>query len=183
MRDQLVAKFEMKTTMVVHSGEPDVVTEGKILNRIVRATASGWDFECDQRHVEVLIEELDLKNAKSLSAPGADDSHATKAGAEPPALSIEDASRYRALSARANYIAVDRAECQFAIKELCRDMSSPTEVSWSRLVHLARYLLGRPRAVLEFPWQEEVTQIDIFSDANWAGCHTSRKSTSGGTVL
>ena len=116
MRDQLVAKFEMKTTLVGHSGDPDVVTEGKILNRIVRATASGWDYECDQRHVEVLIEELGLKHAKPLSSPGADEG--SNDVLESPMLSVEDASKYRALLARANYIVVDRAASQFAIKEL-----------------------------------------------------------------
>ena len=47
MRGQLEARFEMKTSLVGHSGDPDVVTEGKILNRIVRATTSGWDYECE----------------------------------------------------------------------------------------------------------------------------------------
>ena len=36
LREQLNARFEMKTTIVGHSGEADVVTEGVILNRIVR---------------------------------------------------------------------------------------------------------------------------------------------------
>ena len=33
-----------------------------------------------------------------------------------------------------------------------------------------------------FVWQEEQFVIDIHCDSNWAGCHTSRKSTSGGTA-
>ena len=34
-----------------------------------------------------------------------------------------------------------------------------------------------------FPWQQATWIQDVFSDANWAGCKASRKSTSGGAVL
>ena len=46
-----------------------------------------------------------------------------------------------------------------------------------------RYLLGRPRAVASFNWQRATDVLDIYSDANWGGCKTSRKSTSGGTAF
>ena len=36
-----------------------------------------------------------------------------------------DATQIRALVARANYLAQDRTEIAFAVKELCRRMSSP----------------------------------------------------------
>ena len=45
LQQQLEAKFEMKTVVVGHSGAPEVVTEGKMLNRVVRATPSGWEYE------------------------------------------------------------------------------------------------------------------------------------------
>ena len=98
-------------------------------------------------------------------------------------LSPAAATQYRGLTARANYIAQDRAEIQFAVKELCRCMSTPNNDSWDKLKRLARYLAGRPRAVSIFAWQEKTDVLDIYSDANWAGCKASRKSTSGGTAL
>ena len=98
-------------------------------------------------------------------------------------LEADKASLYRAFAARCNYIGDDRADAQYAIKELCRRMSAPTQQSWTRLVRLWRYLLGRPRAVIRFLWQQMAKVIDIFSDANWAGCKTARKSTSGGVAM
>ena len=62
-------------------------------------------------------------------------------------------------------------------------MSSPTQEDQNKLKRLGRYLKGRPRAVLLYPWQDAVDTIDIYSDANWAGCHRSRKSTSGGAIV
>ena len=38
----------------------------------------------------------------------------------------EEATRYRALAARANYLAPDRIAFQFATKELCRELAKPT---------------------------------------------------------
>jgi hypothetical protein len=52
-----------------------------------------------------------------------------------------------------------------------------------KLTRLGRYLVGKPRAVALFPWQETRPAQDVFTDANWAGCKASRKSTSGGAIL
>merc|ERR1739836_281449 len=78
-------------------------------------------------------------------------------------------SVYRALVARANYLAPDRPDIAFAVKELARSMSSPSRGDWERLKRLARYLKGKPRAVLRFDWQRHEGNRSIFTDADWAG--------------
>ena len=55
LKGQLGATFEMKAVIAGHSDESDVVREAKILNRIIRATPDGWEYECDQRHAEIMI--------------------------------------------------------------------------------------------------------------------------------
>ena len=65
-----------------------------------------------------------------------------------------DATRFRALVARANYLAQYRADIQFAVKELCRKMSNPEMRDWVALKRLGRYLLGEPRKLLKFDFQE-----------------------------
>ena len=61
-------------------------------------------------------------------------------------------------------------------------MSSPTELGLQSLKRLARFLVGRPRLIWHFRWQE-VTHFDVYSDTDWAGCPKTRKSTSGGCVM
>ena len=173
----------MKTTIVGHSLAPSVVREGKRLNRIIRATSEGWEYECNQRHVEVLVEQLGLEKSKDVPTPGVEEALSEVENDLQAFLEPEQASRFRALAARANYISVDRADAHYAIKELCRDMSSPTEASWIALKRVVKYFKGRPRAVVNFKWQDEVSAVDIYTDANWAGCKRSRKSTSGGCIL
>ena len=172
----------MKTTIVGHSNGADVASEGNILNRMIRATSAGWEYACDRRHVEVFIEELELTSLKSASTPGVAEAveksevGATMINDDPDLVPLvgESATRYRALAARCNYSAVDRADAQDCTKELCRDTSSPTVASWKRLVRLGRYFLGKPRAVKFVDWQSEATCFDIYTDANWAGCHNTR---------
>ena len=48
---------------------------------------------------------------------------------------------------------------------------------------MGRYLLAKPRLVTLFKWQETPTEMTVFTDADWAGCKESRKSTSGGCIL
>jgi len=39
-----------------------------------------------------------------------------------------------------------------------------------------------PRLVFKYPWQD-AHELDVYSDTDWGGCKTTRKSTSGGCVL
>ena len=173
----------MKSTMVGPPGRTDIVQEGKILNRVVRVNKEGWEYESDQRHVEIIVEQLELISSKSLGTPGIEDTTGKEGEPASPPLPAEAASLYRAITARANYLAQDRSDIQFAVKELCRRMSDPDEACWARLKRLGRYLRGRSRAVTLFPWQATMATQDVYTDANWAGCKPSRKSTSGGTLL
>ena len=153
LQGELESAFEMKTVIAGHSRREGVTTEAKILNRVIRAVPSGWEYEPDQRHVEIILEELRLKDCKTLSTPGIEES-LKKSDAEEELeaelLNPAATTQYRALTARANYLSQDRAEIQYAVKELCRSMSAPTLASWERLKRLARYLAGQPRVVSLF---------------------------------
>ena len=61
-------------------------------------------------------------------------------------------------------------------------MPKPTAKAWELLKRVGRYLKGRPRLVWKYHWQSPVDVLDIHSDANWAVCRKSRKSSSGGTI-
>ena len=53
-------------------------------------------------------------------------------------------SLYRSMVMRGAYLAQDRADIQFACKELARRMSAPTQDDWAALKRLVRYVLGLP---------------------------------------
>ena len=180
LQSQLEERFEIKTQRI--SGKSDHDKEGKILNRVVRWTQSGYEVEADPRHAELVIKQLEASSMKPISTPGVEgkEEEDTEEDFE---LSGESATNYRAIAARLNYLSTDRPDLQYATKECCRDMSKPTSGSQRRLMRIARYLVGRPRLVWRFDLQGYVGVVEAFSDANWAGCRTSRKSTSGGVLM
>ena len=60
------------------------------------------------------------------------------------------ASAYRGFVARAIYLAQDRSDIQYAVKELSRTMSALIVGCWEKLKRLGRYLVGRTRSVQLF---------------------------------
>ena len=89
---------------------------------------------------------------------------------------------FRALAARGNYLAQDRSDIGFAVKELSRRMSEPTEADWEALKKLGRYLVDKSRCIIRFPYQDEVKVLTTWSDTDFAGCKRTRRSTSGGVA-
>ena len=85
--------------------------------------------------------------------------------------------KYRGLVARANYLCQYRSDIQVAIKELCRNMSEPNQSNLTSLKRPGRYSMGKTRVVIEFEYQREPKDVVIWTDADFAGCRRTRKST------
>ena len=62
-------------------------------------------------------------------------------------------------------------------------MANPLDTDWNRLKRLARYLQSRTRCVTEYPYAEREQVINVWVDADFAGCKRTRRSTSGGAVM
>ena len=126
------------------------------------------------------MEALGLRDAKPATSP-AEEKKDHEEGDEVE-LDAESSTKFRALAARANFLATDRADIQFAVKELCRRMSRPLVGDKKKIKRLGRYLLHKPRMVQEYEWQGRANEIDAFTDSDWAGCARTGKSTSGGVI-
>jgi hypothetical protein len=151
-----------------------------MLNRIVRWMPRGIEYEADPRQVEKLLREIELEGANGAVTPGVKVlSHQVESENDLPE---KEFTRFRALAARANYLAADRIDVLYAAKEVCRFMSRPTDVAMGALKRLARYLRARPRMVFDYEFQT-AEGIDCYTDTDWAGCARTRKSTSGGCVM
>ena len=98
-------------------------------------------------------------------------------------LSPEDATTFRALAARANYVSQDRPDLSFAAKEMCREFAVPTRKSWERLEKVCRYICGVPRLVYKYPFQSMPPNMTVYVDTDFAGCRSTRRSTSGGVIM
>ena len=92
-------------------------SECRLLNRIVRCTQSGWEIEPDQRHADLLVQALELKGANGVTTPGENDTRRQEEDNEVE-LGPEEATNYRSIAARANYLSADRPDIMYAVKEL-----------------------------------------------------------------
>ena len=126
------------------------------------------------------MKDLGLESCNPVVTPGENDEPVTKDGEEK--LSEDQASKYKSVVARANYLALDRPESQFATKECAKAMSNPTVADMRRLKRLGSYLNGHPRTTHEFPWQTWVSELTVHTDATWPSDKRTRKSTSGGCI-
>ena len=126
----------------------------------------------------------DARAKKRIPDPGS--TNKTPCGHEAeeaePELPGEEALLYRRCAARLNYLSLDRPDCAFAAKELCRRMSCPTAEDMQALCRTVRYLAGCPRLTYFYEWQAE-GQLAVCTDTDYAGCKVTRRSTSGGCVL
>lgn len=141
-KDKLSASFQIKTK-VVGKG-PGEAKEESVLNRVVRRTEDGWEYEADQRHADILIQAMHMDQAGPVTTAG-EDQKEWGVEEEKEELSGGDCTEFRALAARANYLASDRADIQYALQEPCRGMAKPTRGHKRMLKRLARYLVGKRR--------------------------------------
>ena len=178
-RSVLSARFEIKTCIVGSRADLGEAREGKVLNRIVRCTEEGFELEADQRHADMICAQLGMEDARPLSSTG-EPSGSRGAGAADPELDPSQASLFRSVGARANYLSQDRVDIIYATNEVCRHMSAPTVGAMKSLKHLARYLIHRPRLIMHYKWQGE-NNIGS-SDSDLAGCKSTGKITSNGCI-
>ena len=179
---EMGAKYEIKAEFL----GPDAgqSTEIRVLNRVLRWTEAGVEYEPDQRHAEIIMKSMEVQNSKPLTTPGTnEDKDVVSIRAKSKALTGKAATEYRALAARLNYLALDRIDLQYVAKCVSKYMSSPCEHDWLALKKVAKYLVGRPRFVQLFQWQTVPSGLTAFSDSDWAGDRETRKSTSGGMVM
>jgi hypothetical protein len=180
----LSKEYELKNRGRLGFGPKDVRTID-ILGRIVELTKEGIKWSGDPRHQQLLEDHFGMKpDTKVLSKNGYDD--------DPPPeddtneeLPTDECKTFRGLAARLNYMAQDNLFLQFPAKEICKNMSKPRRHDFFKIKRVVRFLKGAGSVSLIFEWQTEVEarQVVVYVDSDWAGCRSSRRSTSGGVLI
>ena len=99
-------------------------------------------------------------------------------------MTKDEASRFRGLVARVNYLSLDWLDLQFAAKTASQHMTQPKVCDLAKIKRIARYFVKASRAVQKsFACQEKPTQITTYVDSDWAGNKITRKSTRGGAMF
>jgi len=176
----LEKKYQMKAKMIGPDRGED--REGKFLGRTIRWKDWGLEWQGDGKLRESLLAEWDMGKSSPVITPGVKEEKQVL-GKE---LEIQDkkrVARFRRAAARINYMSLDNPKLGYASKEVSRGMAKPTEEDERKVKRVARYLLRETGVIYEYKWQEKPEKIGCFADSDWAGCHKTRKSTSGGLIF
>ena len=75
-----------------------------------------------------------------------------------------------------------RPDISYATKELARSLTQPTTLDQQKLKNVLRYIKTQHYRFYVRPsirTMDTTPDLDVFVDSDWAGCATTRKSTSG----
>ena len=181
--ERMKERYELK--MDVLRPEAHQEKEVRILNRIIRWTKNCIEYEPDQRHAEKVVRDLGLEKAREVTTPCIHEitENKKKDDKEKDFLEPQDATKYRGIAARINYLAADRPDLQFASKGASKYMANPSQKGWEVLKRIGRYLKTYPRMVQKFAWAGWDSELQGYADSDWAGDKTNYKSTSGGALM
>jgi histone deacetylase 1/2 len=97
-------------------------------------------------------------------------------------LSIADASSYRSLVGGLQYLTLTRPDISFAVNKVCQFLAHPTTVHYEAVKRILRYLWGTVSSGLLL-WKNLSTVLNIYTDADWAGCLDDHRSTGGYAIF
>ncbi|GJZ23929.1 ribonuclease H-like domain-containing protein [Tanacetum coccineum] len=95
---------------------------------------------------------------------------------------VSDLTLYRSLAGSLQYLTFTRPDISYAVQQVCLHMHDHREPHFSALKRILRYVRGTLDYGLQL-FSSSTTDLVAYSDADWAGCPTTRRSTSGYCVF
>jgi histone deacetylase 1/2 len=132
------------------------------------------------RYATDLLQKVNMLNCKEISTPM---SSTEKLSRTSGTLLIEDtAFLYRSTVGALQYLCLTRPDISFAVNRVCQFLAAPTDVHWSAVKRILRYVKGTVNLGLQIR-RSSSTELSVFTDADWAGCPDDRRSTGGYAVF
>ena len=169
--------------LLKHIGYLDPGEKHYFLGRQIHNEGNYFDIKLDDDYIEAILQEVNMTKCNPAPTPGTAANKATFADSEP--LTPDQHKVYRRVVGKLQWLSFTRPDISYSTKELARGLHQPTEADWKKAKHLLRYLRGtgnytqqlRPTTTLNT--SKAVLDMDIHVDADWAGCPSTRKSTTG----
>ena len=92
--------------------------------------------------------------------------------------SLSDSTLYRQLVGSLIYLIVTRPDISYAVHVVSQSMAAPRSPHYAAVLRILRYLKGAIFDGLHFSSHSSLT-LQVYSDADWAGDPTNRRSTTG----
>lgn len=166
LQRQLSSEFSMKDLGSLHY----------FLGIAVTRTAHGF-FLSQQKYAEELLERANMTSCKPLPTPV--DTHGKLSAVD--GAPVPDPIEYRSIVGALQYMCMTRPDIAYAVQQCCLVMHGPRAPHLALAKRVLRYLRGTTSHGLHL---QRAPSLDLvaYSDADWAGCPDTHRSTSGYTV-
>jgi len=125
-----------------------------------------------------ILDRAGMADCKPCSTP-VDTSPKVSAATGAP---LQDPSDFRSLAGALQYLTFTRPNIAYTIQQICLHMHDLREPHLVALKYILRYIRGTLHLGLDLH-PSSVEDLVTYSDADWAGCPNTRKSTLGYAVL
>jgi hypothetical protein len=95
---------------------------------------------------------------------------------------VQDPSQFRSIAGALQYLTFTRPDIAYAVQQVCLHMHDPWESHLTAMKRILRYLRGTPDYGLLLR-RSRSTDLIVYTDADWAGCPDTCRSTSGYAVF
>lgn len=95
---------------------------------------------------------------------------------------VDNPTQYRSLAGALQYLTFTRPDIAYAVQQICLFMHDPRDLHLQAPRRILRYIQGTKDKGLHLLKNQNMT-MTAYSDADWAGCPSTRRSTSGFCVF
>nr|XP_015639159.1 uncharacterized protein LOC107281082 [Oryza sativa Japonica Group] len=131
-------------------------------------------FLSQRQYAVDLLQRAGMAECHSTSTPV--DTHAKLSATD--GLPVADPSAYRSIAGALQYLTLTRPDLAYAVQQVCLFMHDPREPHLALVKRILRYVKGSLSIGLHIG-SGPIQSLTAYSDADWAGCPNSRRSTSG----
>jgi hypothetical protein len=139
----------------------------------IRRTAAGF-FPHQQQYAEDVLERAGMVNYKPASTPIDTKGKISATDGVP----LQDKTFYPSIAGALQYLTLIRPEIAYAVQQACLYMQDPHDAHWGIIKRILRYVRGTTGhgVLLRASCS---TALTAYTDADWAGCPDTQRSTSG----
>ena len=148
-------------------------------------TNKGDHYEINlNKSYTTMLEEAGMTTCKAATTPGTAANKTSNDNNDNIPVDKDEHALYRRIVGKLQWTTYTRPDLSFSTKELARSLQQPTYLDMKKMKHTLRYLQGTKdyKFILHpttIPGNKDIPTLDVFVDADWAGCTTTRKSTTG----
>ncbi|KAG7542778.1 GAG-pre-integrase domain [Arabidopsis thaliana x Arabidopsis arenosa] len=129
-------------------------------------------------YTQDIITRAGMEDCKPLATPVDLQSKLSVDAGEP----IDNPTYYRSLAGALQYLTFTRPDISYAVHQICLYMHQPRVPHLNALKRIIRYLQGTLHYGIQMT-KGCLDSLTAYSDADWAGCPDTRRSTSGYCVF